>query len=355
MSATYVLHVGLPKTGTSYLQAVLKAHRRELKGDGVLYPRFGDKRGRFLAALDGRDSHQYAGVRHHADGQWRRFVEATENFDGTVVFSHEILGAPTSKKPPTALTELAGKDVHVVMTARDPGRQLISTWQQHLRFRSPHTFAEYLEYCDFEPQTKYAHSKFRNQHVDSVLRAWGQFLPPDHIHLVVVPPRGTPVSVLWERFCRVTGIDAVRFAPPDLPVVNPSLGVTQTEYLRRMNVALGDRLPPAEYATVRKLLVQTLGRTESSPAPTLPDGAYDIATMLADRWIEAIRAEGCDVVGDLDELRPVRGKGPAPDDWAEHDLATIGAETSVDLLAQLAKHNDPIGVDANTETDPATT
>lgn len=345
-TSRYVLHVGLPKTGTSYLQAVLKAHRSALESAGVLYPRFG-KRGRFLAALDARDLHEYAGVHHRADGHWRRFVESTGKFDGTVLFSHEVFGAPTSSEPPTALRELAGQDTHVVVTARDPGRQLISTWQQRLRFRSTRTFDEYLDHCDFEPQARYRHSRFRNQHLDSVLRAWAQFLPADHVHVVVVPPRGTPVSVLWARFCTAIGVDADRFAPPDLPVVNPSLGVAQSEYLRRMNAALGDGLEPAEHAMVRKLLVHTLGHTERSPAPALPDRAYDTATMLADRWIGAVRAGGYDVVGDLDDLRPVRGTGPGPGDWDEGALATIGTATSVSLLTQLARLRGPQADDAD--------
>lgn len=336
----YMLHVGLPKTGTSYLQAVLKEHRPGLKADGVLYPRFG-KRGRFLAALDARDLHEYAGMHHRADGHWRRFVESTAQFGGTVLFSHEVFGAPTSNEPPTALRELADKDAHIVVTARDPGRQLVSAWQQRLRFRSARTFDEYLEYCDFDPQPQYRHSRFRNQHLDSVLRAWGQFLPADHLHVVVVPPRGTPVSVLWQRFCSAVGIDAERFGPPDLPVVNPSLGIAQTEYLRRMNAALDDRLKAAEHAAVRKLLVRTLGDTEPSPSPALPDKAYEIAEMLAGRWIDAVKAGGYDVSGDLEDLRPVRGTGPGPGDWDEEAVASVGTEASVSLLAQLAALRGP--------------
>lgn len=336
----YMLHVGLPKTGTSYLQAVLKAHRPGLKADGVLYPKFG-KRGRFLAVLDARDLHEYAGMHHPADGHWRRFVESTSQFDGTVVFSHEVFGAPTSKEPPTALRELADEDTHIVVTARDPGRQLISSWQQRQRFRSTKTFDEYLDYCDFEPQSRYRHSKFRNQHLDSVLRAWGQFVPADHLHVVVVPPRGTPVSVLWQRFCSVIGIDAARFEPPDLPVVNPSLGIAQSEYLRRMNAQLSEQLKPAEHAAVRKLLVRKLGETQPSPSPSLPDNAYKTAELLADRWIDAVTDGGYDVVGDLEDLRPVRGTGPGPADWDEDSVAAVGIETSVNLVSELAELRGP--------------
>ena len=38
MSGRVLLHVGLPKSGTSYLQKLLSANRERLRGHGVLFP-----------------------------------------------------------------------------------------------------------------------------------------------------------------------------------------------------------------------------------------------------------------------------------------------------------------------------
>ncbi len=56
-----VLHVGLPKTGTTYLQALLADHRDELRDSGVLYP-FLRPGGMFHAAVEVRGSHEKFGL-----------------------------------------------------------------------------------------------------------------------------------------------------------------------------------------------------------------------------------------------------------------------------------------------------
>ena len=56
-----VLHVGLPKTGTTYLQAVLAHHRDALREAGVLYP-FVKPQAMFLGAVEVRGSHEKFGL-----------------------------------------------------------------------------------------------------------------------------------------------------------------------------------------------------------------------------------------------------------------------------------------------------
>lgn len=331
--ASYYLHVGLPKTGTSFLQGQLNLHRQQLRAHGVLYPRLG-KRGRFLAALDGRDQHTYAGVhRPAAAGRWAKFVDSTREFSGRVVFSHEIIGAPDGDKAPTALSMAGEHDVHVILTVRDPARQLASAWQQGLRYKSTMTFDEFFAQADLGPQEHFSRKAFRNQHVDSALRAWARYLPAERIHVVTVPPAGSPPGLLWERFCSVLSLDPGDFPVQETPRSNASLGVVQLEHLRRLNAAVGDRLSDeARAAHVRGFLVDALAKTTASARPVLPPAAHGEARALADRWITAIGDEGYDVVGDLEDLRPVKDEGEAPNEWAADELIAVGAETSAELL-----------------------
>lgn len=332
--ASYYLHVGLPKTGTSYLQAQLRRHRQELQEHGVLYPRLG-KRRRFLAALDGRDRHTYAGVhRSRAAGQWSKFADATRGFAGSVVFSHEVMGAPGDGEAPTALRVLEDHDVHIVLTVRDPARQLVSAWQQTLRHKSSVTFDEFVARSHLGERNRYGRRGFGNQHVDSVLRAWADHVPADHIHVVTVPPPGSPRDLLWARFCAVLGLDADLFPAHNDAPSNASLGIVQLEHLRRINAAVGNRITDRDrVAFVRRFLTDdVLGPTPSSPAPVLPPGARDVADELAERWIRAVKDGGYDVVGDLDDLRPSTAAGRTPADWDPEELNEVGARASAELL-----------------------
>ena len=84
-----LLHVGTPKTGTSYLQDVLFRNREVLRGHGILYPadRFD---GHFLAALDLMRL-TWGGLETQAVGAWDRLAEQVRAWPGTSIVSHEIL------------------------------------------------------------------------------------------------------------------------------------------------------------------------------------------------------------------------------------------------------------------------
>ena len=101
------------------------------------------------------------------------------------------------------------------------------------------------------PSTAYF---WRAQDAADIADRWRQDLPPDRIHVVTVPPSGTDPDVLLDRFASVLGVDAATLTP-ERERVNVTLGVAQTELLRRVNVALGDRLPVvrAGYSRVAKV------------------------------------------------------------------------------------------------------
>lgn len=324
---TYYLHVGQPKTGTTFLQALLREHRDTLAVDGVLYPSLG-KYGRFLAALDGRDKHTYRGRSFDATGKWARFVDVTRDFDGSVVFSHELMGAPRTRRTPTALRELEGYETHVIVTARDPGRQIPSCWQQSLRHGSTSTLEEYAESIDES-------GRLAGLPLDSLLAGWARHLPPQHIHVVTVPPAGASPNVLWRRFCTVVGADPDRHGVrADVPT-NPSLGVDQLELLRRVNIAAESRLDRDQHRRlVRRLYaLRVLPATSSSARPVLPPALTHVAERMADRWIAHIKDHEYDVVGDVHDLRP-RIPEFEPDTWNADRALSASAEATVALLLE---------------------
>ena len=89
MSTRVLLHVGTPKTGTSYLQDVLFRNQRILAAAGILYPadRFD---AHFLAALDLMRM-PWGGLEQQAVGQWDALAKQVRKHDGTAIISHEIL------------------------------------------------------------------------------------------------------------------------------------------------------------------------------------------------------------------------------------------------------------------------
>lgn len=124
------LHVGLPKTGTTSIQAALDSHADALAGAGVCYPG-GRHRAHRLAAYDllgqrvkGDDADQVAGAFH-------RLVEEVVPYDGrSVVVSEEELGLARPRHVRRVVRSLRDHRVHVVIGVRDLARTVVSAWQQ---------------------------------------------------------------------------------------------------------------------------------------------------------------------------------------------------------------------------------
>ena len=99
---------------------------------------------------------------------------------------------------------------------------------------------------------------------------WSQHIPPDHVHVITVPPQGA-TDLLWIRFASVLGVDPGRF---DLTGTraNPSLGPAEAEFLRQVNQALPAEVPDWFYTRdIKRILALDLLRSRPRQALlTLP-------------------------------------------------------------------------------------
>lgn len=298
------VHVGAPKTGTTYVQDRLSLNARSLAAHGVHFPTRSPMVSaglfHFRAALDllGQD---WGGPPGHAEGSWEALVRRVKRRTGTVVISHEILAPATRDAIARARRDLRGCEVHVVYSARDLGRQLPAAWQESVKQGRKWTYRRFLRRVEHGRPWFY-----RALDLPSVLEAWGDGLDPAHVHVVTVPPTGAPRDTLWLRYCEVLGIDPA-WAPRDSDRLNQSLGVAETQVIRKLNRRM-DRATRREASydgLIREMLAQgeLVGRV-SRPV-TMPPRMLPWAQAEAERWIAWIAASGVDVVGDVDDLRPL--------------------------------------------------
>ena len=147
MSRKVYLHIGAPKTGTTYLQDRLSVNAKSLAEHGVHIPTtsalVSPGLAQFRAALDllGQD---WGGTTGHAAGSWDALVRRVRRRDGTVVISHEILAPATPAQVAQAMRDLAGSEIHVVYTARDLGRQVPAAWQESVKQGRRWKYGRYL-------------------------------------------------------------------------------------------------------------------------------------------------------------------------------------------------------------------
>ena len=350
MSKRVYVHVGAPKTGTTYLQDRLALNATSLRRHGYRYPT-GPHGDMFLAALDLLDR-PWGGMRPQAQGQWDALVRRVRRARGTVVVSHEILAGAKPAEAQRALADLSFAEVHVVYSARDLARQVAAEWQEQLKHQRKVTFKTFLRQLretdrgggDSKRSTRWF---WRVQGLPGVLERWGHGLTPAQVHVVTVPRPGGPSEELWQRFCTALGIDPA-WAPAEGSRRNPSIGTAESTLLRQVNARLkAAGLPSDQYrALVRQLVVhETLAERPDMRPVTLPPDAYDWAEEVAQTWIEWVKGSGVRVVGDLEELRPVRPQPGSewqdPDRPRPRDLTSAAVDAIVALTLEASRRQDP--------------
>ncbi|MGH3360833.1 MAG: hypothetical protein ACRDOM_00110 [Nocardioides sp.] len=296
------LHIGSPKTGTTFLQQVLWSQRELAAQQGVWLPlgRFHDH---YLASLDLRG---LAGPPHPpaSRGMWKRLVEETAGRSGSMLVSHELFAAANAEQARRATTAFGPEvEVHVILTVRDLLRQMSAEWQEHVKHRSPWRFDEFVDSVRKGAPNRSGWF-WKVQDYVGLVERWGEGLPPSRVHVVTVPPAGSSSGLLWRRFAGLLCLDPDAF-DTSTSRANTSLGLEQTELLRRVNVALGDRLPlPGPYPGVVKnvLAHQVLAGRPGSPL-RLEATDVDFAVEQSGRLADGLADAGVDVVGSLDDLR----------------------------------------------------
>ncbi|HLL08901.1 MAG TPA: hypothetical protein VK393_09615 [Nocardioidaceae bacterium] len=313
------LHVGAPKTGTTFLQDVLWTNRAALVEAGVCYPlRRADEH--FAATMDLR---QMAWGRERDpqwEGAWERIAARVRAWPGpTAVISNELLGGASAEQVAAAVASLAPAQVHVVFTARDLARQLPSDWQEHLKHLHVVPFDRFVEdlvELGTAAPAPFGEMFWRLHDPVDVLDRWVSAVPAAHVHLVTVPQPDAPTGLLWERFAAILGLDPAAF-DTNVGRSNTSLGVVDCELLRRVNRHLRGKIDLRHYDPLVRLRLTSILLAAARPGPaseklTLPASLHPWALERSRELVAGIEAAGYEVVGDLDELLPPRPTGGTP-------------------------------------------
>lgn len=346
MSRRVYVHVGAPKTGTTYLQDRLALNADSLRRHGYRYP-VGLHDDMFLAALDLLDR-PWGGMRPQAEGEWDALVKRVRRARGTAIVSHEILAGAKPGEVRRAMGDLSEfAEVHVVYTARDVARQVAAEWQEQVKHQRKVSFATFLDQVRETDQSKATRWFWRVQGLGSVLDRWGAQVPRERFHVVTVPRPGAPAGELWRRFCTATGMDP-SWAPLEGDRRNPSIGTAETTLLRRVNARLKEAgLPSDQYRSlIRHTVVhETLARREGMQSVSLPPELHGWAEEIAQLWIDRVTEAGVRVVGDLEELRPAPPEPDAP--WQDpdkprpRDVNAAAVDAIVALTLEAARRPDP--------------
>lgn len=333
------LHVGLPKSGTTYVQAVAVRHKAQLmRRASLLFP--GES---WVDQVDAvRDLRELAvarGRRAAAAGAWDRLVAEMTAWPGDALISMEWLCKATSAHIDRIGADLAGSELNVMFTVRDLSRTVPAAWQESTQNRATWRWPEYLEQVSSDQalNTKAGSVFWEGQDMERLLERWSALAPPERIHVVTVPRPGAAPEELWRRTAAVLGVDADGYDLADLSA-NTSLGRESAELMRRVN----EQVPPRvgriryeqafKYDLAKRRLAARHGRES---AVELPSKFHGWVVDVAEQQVRAIEASGVRVHGSLDDLRPRAEELAAVPDDADADPDGV-LDAAVEALVAMA-------------------
>ena len=344
-----LLHIGTQKSGTTYLQRVLAQLSGSLKRQGVLYPiRLSGRREVYnheaaaygllgTAAFPWVPDKRARGQESAWEGLRRKVCE----WDGTAIVSGEAISVINAAAAARLVDSLGVANTHVIITARDLGRVLPSSWQQHIRNGRSTTFGRFLqqhaerrgegdarvraERWDSDPEQTF----WRAYAIGTLVERWAPLART--VTVVTVPRRGAEPHELWHRFRRGLDLEAaLPETPPEIDDLEANVGLTEPEVLvlaglnRQVDATKADA---PEMRSLRARIVRdAFVKREQRGAPVrIPSDWLPRVSGWADQDVEVLRSTEAILIGPESDLLvdPASPAAGAPD--AEEVARAAGA------------------------------
>jgi len=328
-------HVGLPKTGTTYLQTLLWNNKEELGRQGVLLPGR-SPRLHLWASGAVREDPKLSRRGEAAPRAWDELVAEMNAWPGTAVVSHEFFSAASAEQAQRAIKAVQGAEAHIVVTAREMVGLVTARWQEFVKNGATTGIDDYPRTERTNPVNEWG---WGTLDLADVLERWGAALPPERVHVIPVPGPELPRDTLWLRFAGLVGIDVSR-CDASGTAHNEGLGVVEVELLRKVNADLQgfdaafDRgFWVRGYLAQGKLVPRNGERFWPSPH------RVEQLRERGARSVDAVAARGYDVIGDLDSLRTpdVLPERRHPDEVTDTEMLSAATATIAEMMTDLRR------------------
>ena len=279
--------------------------------------------------------------RHNApEAPWDDLVSEVNAWSGDALITHEFFCAATSAQVGAAVEQFGGTPVEVIITARAMVDLAISRWQEWVRNGGAKPIDDYPPRERYDPTDEWGWGSFD---LADVLERWGSVIPHDRIHVLPMD-RGADPADIWRRFAGLIGVDpGIHGEIADR--ANRSMGVVETELLRRVNPSLKE----FKSAHDRGKWIRGYLAKPDILAPTgerFRPGEEKLADLerRGARAHEMLTADGYDVVGDLEALAPSDVSGYRhPSEVSDQELVDAAAGVIAALLARVREADSDRG------------
>lgn len=352
-----LLHVGLPKSGTTYLQRAAAERRETLLGHGVRYPGTTTSHRLAILALMGTQL-GWGGADLAPDiRRWDRLIAEVEADTERRIYLSNEAATLCDDEQAERFSLALGPRLHVLITVRGFTSLLASNWQQRIKTGSKISLDRWLKAVLAENRSGIGENDYARVDVAGVVTRWVKLAGPENV-TVIVADKARP-TLLTDALSDLLDLprEVLAVAEASGFSANRSLSMPEVEMLRAMNAVVRrrHRTDWAQYsvlvrqgATARMLSMRT--PTADETPVLLPEWALRVAEPLARDHAEAVLAAGCRIIGDpAGLLAPVKSVPVTP--TIETVPVTAAAEALAGLVSAATGRRAFFGLEARA-TDP---
>lgn len=303
-----LVHIGVPKTGSTAIQQSMTASRATMAEQGVVYPDLGGSN-HYVAALTVlRRSATYDKQAPVDDTRWRTLMQAVADRPqaAKVILSAEILCEAGPEIVQRIVADIGRDRVRILLTLRSLESLIPSTWQQYVKAGSSFEYESWLrDMMRGSGNTTETPSFWRRNNHGRLVERWSKAVGPDRVAVAVI--EGGEPRAIYDLFEDIIGLRRNTLQP--MSENNRSLSASEVELLRRVNEQLGDKIKHRSYdRIIRRHAVRGLVelRTPGDDEPRLfvPEWAATKAREFGREAVGRIEATGATVFGELSALVP---------------------------------------------------
>lgn len=337
-----IVHIGVHKTGTTALQAALADARPDLAGHGVRYP--GRRQAHHAAAISviGKTWGWAGNGGQRKDLlNFQRLSRQVAGHPGRVIVSSEHWCEAPDEVAEQTVAAFGPDRVQVVVTLRNVGNLLSSSYQQYLKYGLRARYEPWLENLFANDDgSRMSPSFWLRNHHDVVLERWARVVGPERVTAIVL--EDVDRQAMFIAFAQLLGVPPqVLTSRMDL-TSNRSMTAQEAELLRRVNVGVKTEMNWTQYEQlvrygVAKTIVEGREPGPTEPRLVTPAWALDAAAERGAAAARRIAALGLHVVGDLDALARRIPAQQSVDPQALNELPMDVAVRAIEALVLAAR------------------
>ncbi len=340
-----LLHIGIPKSGTTSLQYAAAANRAELLTRGVRYPGHEINHRLAVSSLMARPlGWKGMGASTPAPRVWQSLqAEVESDPERRAFISHEFACESDDEQAGRFVRALGPSRIQIAISLRGFADLLGSSWQQAVKSGDQRTFDRWLKVVLADDAATRSPVFHRRNDQAVLIERWCRLVGPGRVTVVIADKRHPEqlIDAFEDLLALPRGLLDDR--PKGGYAANRTLSAPEAELIRRLNQQIRGRAFswPRYTQLIREGVIARLLERRSpgpdEPRTTLPAWAVEPAQQRARAYTEALIASGCRIVGDPAALCEPARSGPAP------DVDQLPMDAAVEALTGLLSATDGMG------------